>query len=47
MCDHQQQINMVFANHSGKDVIYSLTVKEIAHAQELDTILKKPQKHDN
>ncbi len=31
---HQHQINMVFANHSKEDVIYPLTVKEIAQAQE-------------
>ena len=28
--NHQKQINMVFANHSKEDVIYPLTVKEIA-----------------
>ena len=35
---HQHQINMVFANHSKKDVIYPLTVKEIAQAQEDDVV---------
>ncbi len=33
---HQHQINMVFANCSKEDVIYPLTVKEIALAQEMD-----------
>jgi hypothetical protein len=28
----QHQINMVFANHSKEDVIYPVTVKEIAQA---------------
>jgi hypothetical protein len=37
---HQHQINMVFANRSKKDVIYPLTVKEIAQAQEDDAVLK-------
>jgi hypothetical protein len=27
---HQHQMNMLFANHSKEDVIYPLTVKEIA-----------------
>ncbi len=35
------QINMVIANCSKKDVIYPLTVKEIALAQERDLVLKK------
>ena len=39
----QHQMNMVFANHS-EDVIYPLTVKEIALAQERDLVLKKPTK---
>ena len=36
--NHQHQINMVFANHSKEDVIYPLTVKEIAQAQEDDLV---------
>ena len=44
--DHQEQINMVFANCSNKDVIYPLTVKEIAQAQINDKSLEKLQKHD-
>ena len=32
---------MLFAKHSDKDVIYPLTVKEIALAQERDLVLKK------
>ena len=32
---------MVFANCSKEDVIYPLTVKEIALAQERDLVLKK------
>ena len=38
---HQHQINMVFTNHSKKDIIYPLTVKEIAQAQKDDAVLKK------
>ena len=37
----QHQLNMVFANRSKDDVIYPLTVKEIALAQERDLVLKK------
>ncbi len=37
----QHQINMVFANCSEEDVIYPLTVMEIALAQEMDLVLKK------
>ena len=40
-------MNSVFANHSEKDVIYPLTVKEITEAQEMDpnihTLTKDPQ----
>ena len=43
---HQHQINMVFTNHSEEDVIYPLTVKEIAQAQEDDLVLKKLSKTD-
>jgi hypothetical protein len=43
---HQHQINMVFANRSEEDVIYPLTVKEIAQAQKDDTVLKKLSKTD-
>ncbi len=34
---------MVLANHSKDDVIYPLAVKEIALAQEDDSVLKKKQ----
>jgi hypothetical protein len=34
------QMNQVFANRSGEDEIYPLTVKEIAEAQKADTKLK-------
>ena len=37
-------MNMVFANRSEEDVIYTLTVKEIAQAQEDDSVLKKLSK---
>ena len=37
----QEQMNLVFANHSKEDVIYPLTVQEIAQAQKLDASLKK------
>jgi hypothetical protein len=37
---HQHQINMVFANCSEEDLIYPLTVKEIAMAQENNLVLK-------
>ena len=40
---HQHQMNMVFAKHN-KDVIYPLTVKEIALAQADDLVLKKLSK---
>jgi len=43
---HQHQINMVFANRSKEDVIYPLTVKEIAQAQEDHAVLKKLSKTD-
>ena len=43
---HQHQINMVFANRSKEDVIYPLTVMEIAQAQEDDLVLKKLSKTD-
>eukprot|EP00804_Cyclotella_cryptica_P024252 CCRYP_012531-RA/>CCRYP_012531-RA protein AED:0.27 eAED:0.36 QI:0/0/0/1/0/0/2/0/417 len=38
--DHQEDINLEFANNSGKDVIYPSTVKEIAQAQTTDATLK-------
>eukprot|EP00804_Cyclotella_cryptica_P002511 CCRYP_018457-RA/>CCRYP_018457-RA protein AED:0.34 eAED:0.34 QI:32/-1/0/1/-1/0/1/0/89 len=44
--DHQENINMVFAHHSNKDVIYPLTTKEIAQAQTNDATLKNLSKHD-
>ena len=37
----QHQLNMVFANRREEDVIYPLTEKEIALAQERDLVLKK------
>jgi hypothetical protein len=43
---HQHQMNMVFANRSEEDVIYPLTVNEIAQAQEDDSVLKKLSKTD-
>ncbi len=39
--NHQYQLSMVFANRSKEDVIYPLTLKEIALAQERDLVLKK------
>ncbi len=39
--NQQHQINMVFAYRSEEDVMYPLTVKEIALAQERDLALKK------
>jgi len=44
---HQHQINMAFPNHSKEEVIYPLTVKDIAQAQEDDSVLKKLSKTDN
>ena len=44
--NQQRQLNMVFANHSKEDVIYPLTVKETALAQERDLVLKKPTKQE-
>eukprot|EP00804_Cyclotella_cryptica_P014632 CCRYP_012682-RA/>CCRYP_012682-RA protein AED:0.35 eAED:0.34 QI:0/-1/0/1/-1/1/1/0/372 len=44
--DHQENINLVFANRSDEDVIYPLTVKEIAQAQTTDATLEKLSKHD-
>jgi len=41
---HQNQINMVFANHNEEDVIYPFIVKEIAQAQKDDSVLKKLSK---
>ena len=38
---HQHQLNMAFANRSEEDAIYPFTVKEIAQAQEDDSVLKK------
>jgi len=43
---HQKQMNISFANHSEEDVIYPLTVKEIAQAQKDNSILKKLSKTD-
>ena len=37
---------MVFANRRKEDVIYPLSVKEIAQAQKDDTVLKKQNKTD-
>eukprot|EP00804_Cyclotella_cryptica_P013230 CCRYP_007019-RA/>CCRYP_007019-RA protein AED:0.32 eAED:0.32 QI:0/-1/0/1/-1/1/1/0/118 len=44
--DHQESINLVFANAATKDVIYPLTVKEIAQAQTTDATLQKLSRHD-
>ena len=38
---YQEEMNLVFANRSEEDVIYPLTVREIAEAQKLDASLKK------
>ena len=38
---HQEQMNLVFANCSKEDVIYLLTVWEIAQTQKLNASLKK------
>ena len=38
---HQKQMNLVFANCSKEDTIYSLTVLEIAQAQKLNASLEK------
>ena len=38
---HQHQRNMVFTNRSEDDVIYPLTVKEIAQARKDEAVLKK------
>jgi len=38
---HPASMNWVFANHSKEDVIYPLTVKEIAEAQETDPNIHK------
>eukprot|EP00804_Cyclotella_cryptica_P021534 CCRYP_005830-RA/>CCRYP_005830-RA protein AED:0.19 eAED:0.19 QI:0/0/0/1/0/0/2/0/363 len=37
---YQEEMNLVFANRSEEDVIYPLTVQEIAEAQKLDACLK-------
>eukprot|EP00804_Cyclotella_cryptica_P010649 CCRYP_005464-RA/>CCRYP_005464-RA protein AED:0.15 eAED:0.23 QI:0/0/0/1/0/0/5/0/569 len=37
---YQEEMNLVFANHSKEDVIYPLTVREIAEAQKIDASLK-------
>ena len=37
-------MNMVFVNHCEEDVIYPLTVKKVALAQEDDIVLKKLRK---
>eukprot|EP00804_Cyclotella_cryptica_P015465 CCRYP_008057-RA/>CCRYP_008057-RA protein AED:0.28 eAED:0.28 QI:0/-1/0/1/-1/1/1/0/81 len=37
---YQEEMNLVFANRSEEDVIYPLTVREIAEAQKLDASLK-------
>jgi hypothetical protein len=38
---YQEEMNLVFANHSKEDVVYPLTTHEIAEAQKLDASLKK------
>eukprot|EP00804_Cyclotella_cryptica_P006701 CCRYP_008658-RA/>CCRYP_008658-RA protein AED:0.39 eAED:0.39 QI:0/-1/0/1/-1/1/1/0/128 len=37
---YQEEMNLVFANHSEEDVIDPLTVREIVQAQKLDASLK-------
>eukprot|EP00804_Cyclotella_cryptica_P027243 CCRYP_014358-RA/>CCRYP_014358-RA protein AED:0.29 eAED:0.29 QI:0/-1/0/1/-1/1/1/0/109 len=37
---YQEEMNLAFANRSKEDVIYPLTVREIAEAQKLDASLK-------
>jgi hypothetical protein len=44
--DHQEQINMIFTNHSKEDIIYPLAVKEIAQVQKDNAVLKKLHNHD-
>ena len=44
--DYRRQMKMAFANHIEEDVIYPLTVKEIAQAHKDDAFLKTLQKHD-
>ncbi len=39
--EHNEPLNVVFANHSKEDEIYPLTVKEIANAQQADWTLQK------
>jgi hypothetical protein len=43
---HQNQIKIVFSNCITEDVIYPLTVEEIAQAQKDNADPKKLQKHD-
>ena len=43
---HQHHMNMVLANRSKEDVIYPLTVKEIAQAHKDNIVLKKLRKTD-
>ena len=38
---HQEQMNLMFANHSNEDMIYPLTVQEIAQAQKHDANLER------
>ncbi len=38
---YQEEMNLVFANHSEDNVIYPSTVREIAQAQKLDASLVK------
>ena len=38
---HQDQMSLVFANHSDEEVMYPLTVRKVAQAQKLDASLKK------
>ena len=40
----QHQLNMVFANRSEEDVIYPLTVKEIAQAHEDNPVIRNSAK---
>ena len=44
--NHQEEINLVFANCNKEDAIYPLTVREIAQSQKNNDSLKKLNKHD-
>eukprot|EP00804_Cyclotella_cryptica_P031176 CCRYP_011778-RA/>CCRYP_011778-RA protein AED:0.33 eAED:0.33 QI:0/0/0/1/0/0/5/0/523 len=44
---YQEEMNLVFANHSKEDVIYPLTVQDIAEAPKLDASMKTPTPKDS